>query len=32
VKKEQWTYPDGQRIAYLADGRVARLETGKKER
>jgi len=32
VKNEQWTYPDGQRVAYLADGRVARLESGNKER
>lgn len=31
MKTEQWTYPDHLRVAYLAEGRVARLET-KKER
>jgi hypothetical protein len=29
VKNEQWSYPGAHRIAYLTDGRVAKLETGK---
>ncbi len=29
VKNEEWVYPGDRRRAYLADGRVVRLETGK---
>jgi hypothetical protein len=31
VKNEQWVYPGQRRTAYLTDGRVAKLETGKPE-
>jgi hypothetical protein len=32
VKNEEWTYPGERRRAYLADGRVVQLESGKAER